>query len=188
MVRAAGPRTRRGAVLVLVATLAGALLLAGCGSDPEDTLSVAEGEPMRLGDLVYNVQISRFLNPEDDEDKNYLAGHPPPSRNEFYLGVFMEISNEADSVQRVPTQFLVVDTQGTEFEPLPSQNPFALRLGGKVAANGELPEPESAAANGPIQGAMVLFLVDRAAALEERPLVLHIPSSTGEVGDVELDI
>ncbi len=56
-----------------------------------------------------------------------------------------------------------------------------------MAANGELPEPESAAANGPIQAAMVLFLVDRT-ALEDVPLVLHIPSSTGEVGDVELDI
>jgi hypothetical protein len=167
--------------------LGATLVLSGCGSDPEDTLSVHEGEPMRLGDLVYNVQISRFLNPADPEDKNYLAGHPPPPNNEFYLGVFMEISNESGSVQRVPSRFRVVDTQGTEFEPLPSENPFALRLGGRVEANGELPEPESAAANGPIQGAMVLFQVDRT-ALEERPLVLHVPSSTGEVGDIELDI
>ena len=34
---------------------------------------------------------------------------------------------------------------------------------------------------------MVLFLIDRA-AIQDRPLILHIPSSTGDVGEVELDI
>jgi hypothetical protein len=50
-----------------------------------------------------------------------------------------------------------------------------------------LPEPESTAANGPIQGAMVLFLIDEGAT-ELRPLILDIPSSTGSVGEIELDI
>ena len=57
----------------------------------------------------------------------------------------------------------------------------------QAPANTQLPEPETTAANGPIQGAMVLFLIDRS-AVEDRPLVLHIPSSTGQVGDVELDL
>jgi hypothetical protein len=187
MVRAAGLRTRLGAIAMLVAALAAGLLLSGCDSNPEDTLSVSEGEPMKLGDLLYNVQISRFLNPRDGEDKAYLAGEPPPPDNEFYLGVFMEISNEASVVQQVPTDFTVVDTVGTEFKPVPSRSLFALDLGGKVTPDGQLPEPETAAANGPIQGAMVLFLVDRA-AIEDRPLILHIPSSTGAIGHVELDI
>jgi hypothetical protein len=187
MVRAAGPKTRLGAVAVLVAASFAGLSLAGCGDNPADTLSVNEGEPMQLGELVYNVQISRLLNPRDGEDKAYLLGQPPPPNDEFYLGVFMEIENRAGSPQRVPTGFKVVDTRGTEFEPVPSRSLFALDLGGKATPDGELPEPETAAANGPIQGAMVLFLVDRA-ALEDRPLVLEIPSSTGSVGDVELDI
>jgi hypothetical protein len=187
MVRAAGPKKRLGVVMAsLVASLAG-LLLSGCGTDPEDTLSVREGEPMRLGELVYNVQISRLLNPDDGEDKAYLSGRPPPPDDEFYLGVFMEVDNESGSFQRVPTGFRVLDTVGTEFEPLPSDSLFALKLGGKVPPDGRLPEPETAAANGPIQGAMVLFLIDRA-ALQERPLVLEIPSSAGSVGEVELDI
>lgn len=187
MVRAAGPKTRLGAVAMLAAAAFAGLLLSGCGTNPADTLRVDEGEAMQLGDLVYNVQISRFLNPRDGEDKAYLTGQPPPPNNEFYLGVFMEIENQAGSLQRVPTRFRVVDTEGTEFEPLPSDSLFALDLGGKVTPDGELPEPETTAANGPIQGAMVLFLVDRA-ALENRPLVLQIPSSTGSVGHVELDI
>jgi hypothetical protein len=99
----------------------------------------------------------------------------------------MQIINTSDATQQVPTDFRVVDTGGAEFKPLPSHSLFALDLGGKVPANTQLPEPETTAANGPIQGAMVLFLIDRS-AVEDRPLVLHIPSSTGQVGDVELDL
>ena len=142
---------------------------------------------MQLGDLIYNVQITRILNPTDGEDSAYLVGQPPPPNDEFYLGVFMEIQNQADSAQRVPTDFRVVDTGETEFDPVPSRSLFALELGGRIRPNGELPEPETTAANGPIEGAMVLFLIDRA-ALEDRPLILHVPSSTGSIGDVELDI
>ena len=187
MVRAAGAKTRLGAVSVLLVAFVAGLLLAGCGSDPEDTLKVDEGEPMKLGELVYNVQISRFLNPNDDEDKAYLAGQPPPPNNEFYLAVFMQVSNHAGTAEPVPTDFTVEDTVGTRFKPVQSDSLFALDLGGKVPPNGQLPKPETTAANGPIQGAMVLFLVDRS-ALEDRPLILHIPAPSGPAGGVELDI
>ena len=94
---------------------------------------------MKLGDLLYNVQISRFLNPSDAEDKAYLAGQPPPPSDKFYLGVFMQIQNESDTAQQVPTDFGVVDTVGTEFKPVPSTSLFALELGGKVAATASCP-------------------------------------------------
>ena len=188
MLRAAGRSTTRlGVALVLAAALVVGVLLSGCETSPESDLSVEEGQPMKLGDLLYNVQISRFLNPRDPEDEAYLAGQPPPPNDKLYLGVFMLIENEADTPQDVPADFKVVDTEGTEFNPIPSNSLFALELGGKVAADDQLPEPESTAANGPIQGAMVLFLIDEAAT-EDRPLTLDIPSSAGSAGEVELDI
>jgi|SRR5215218_1725147 len=187
MLRVAAPTTRVGAALVLVVAVAVGLPLAGCDTSPEDTLSAEEGQAMKLGDLLYNVQISRFLNPDDDEDRAYLAGQPPPPKNRFYLGVFMQVENQGEVAHEVPTDFTVADTAGTEFDPVPSHSLFALELGGKVAANDQLPEPETTAASGPIQGAMVLFLIDRA-AIQERPLTLDIPSSGGGVGEVELDI
>ena len=188
MLRAAGrPTTRLGVALVLAAPLVVGVLLSGCETDPESDLSVEEGQAMKLGDLLYNVQISRFLNPRDPEDEAYLADQPPPPNNKLYFGVFMLIENEADTPQDVPADFKVVDTKGTEFAPIPSNSLFALELGGKVAADEQLPEPESTAANGPIQGAMVLFLIDEAST-EDRPLTLDIPSSAGSVGEVELDI
>jgi hypothetical protein len=179
--------TRLGAALALAIALALGALLSGCGTNPERTTSVEEGEGMQLGDLLYNVQITRFLNPKDDEDKAYLAGQPPLPDNRYYLGVFMQIQNEGDTARRIPSDFTVVDTAGTEFKPVPSKSLFALGLGTNVPADGLVPPAESTAASGPIQGSMVLFRVDDQ-AIEDRPLVLHIPSSTGPSGEVELDI
>lgn len=179
--------TRLGAALVLAAGLALAVGLSGCESNPESSLSAGEGQGMRLGNLLYNVQISRFLNPADAEDKAYLAGQPTPSKNEYYLGVFMQIQNEGDAPQRIPRRFTVVDTGGTKFKPLASKSLFALGLGTMVPAGDQVPPPESTAASGPIQGSMVLFRVDDQ-AIEERPLMLHIPSPSGPEGEVELDI
>jgi hypothetical protein len=188
MLRAAGrPKTRLGAALLLAAALVAGVLLSGCNTDPESDLSVDEGQPMKLGDLLYNVEISRFLNPSDPEDRAYLAGEPPPPNDKLYLGVFMLIQNEGDTAQEVPSDFTVVDTQGTEFKPIPSQSLYALKLGGTVSGNRQLPEPESTAANGPIEGSMVLFLIDEGAT-EDRPLTLDIPSTSGSAGEVELDI
>ncbi len=188
MPRAASrPITRLGAALVLAGALVAGLVLSGCETDPESDLSVEEGQPMKLGDLLYNIQISRFLNPADREDKAYLAGQPPPPNDKLYLGVFMVIENEGDTPQEVPADFTVADTEGTEFDPIPSRSLFALDLGGTLPGERQLPDPESTAANGPIEGAMVLFLIDEAAT-EARPLTLDIPSAEGPVGEVELDV
>jgi hypothetical protein len=124
---------------------------------------------------------------DDPEDVAYLQGQPDPPPRKLYLAVFMTVENEGDTAQDVPTEFTVVDTEGTEFQPLPSDSLFALDLGAKLAPDEELPEPESTAANGPIQGAMILFRID-SAAIQDRPLTLDIPSSSGTVGHVELDI
>jgi hypothetical protein len=188
MLRVASTTTR---VLTSVVVLLGVLLvtgaLAGCGSDPEDTTEVEEGLPMKLGDLVYNVQISRFLNSGDDEDRAYLVGQAEPPSDKLYLAVFMTVENEADTAQTLPTDFEVTDTTGAVFKPVPAKSQFALPLGGTVPANQTLPEAESTAANAPIQGAMVLFLITDQ-AIENRPLILEIPSSTGPAGEVTLDI
>jgi hypothetical protein len=56
-----------------------------------------------------------------------------------------------------------------------------------VPPDSQLPKPETVAAAGPIQGSMVLFLIDQAAT-DNRPLTLEIPASSGSTGEVELDI
>src|SRR5438067_2229992 len=178
MPRLAGRITRLGASAGLVAALCLAILLSGCNTNPEATTNVSEGEGMQLGELLYNVQITRYLNPADAEDRAYVAGQPPLRPNQYYLGVFMQIQNKSSSAQPLPSNFRVVDTVGTRFKPVPSKSLFALKLGGNVAGNGVVPAPETTAANGPIQGSMVLFRIN-SAAIQDRPLTLDIPSSTG---------
>ena len=62
--------------LVLIALLATAF--AGCGIDDYIHEAETEGVYVDVGNLVYQVQLSRFLNPDDVEDREYLMGLPPP--------------------------------------------------------------------------------------------------------------
>ncbi len=186
MKRASGPASRLGIVVAAAVAIVAGVAFSGCDTAPENANQVTEGQGIKLGDLLYNVQITRILNPSDPEDRAYLAGQPPPGPNRYYLGVFMRVDNEGDASAQVASDFKIVDTVGDTFEPVPSKSLFALRLGATIHPGDQLPEGETAAANGPIQGAMVLFRID-ASAVQDRPLTLEIPSS-GETGRVELDI
>jgi hypothetical protein len=168
-----------------VLLLAAAPLFAACGEEEE--LDVIEGEPVELGELRYNVQITRFLNPSDPEDAAYLVGEPAARPDQEYLAVFMTIDNEGDSTAQLPDEMTIRDTRDNTYDPLESESVYALELGGGVPAGDRVPAPDSPAASGPISGAMVLFLVDRTVT-ENRPIELEIPSSAGEQARVELDI
>ena len=194
------------AALLLVA-LSG--VAAACGSEEE--LHVIEGEPLETGDVSYNVQITRFLNPDDPEDQGYLVGQERLEPGKGYLGVFLTIENEGDEAFDVPSEFIVTDTEGTEHEPIPSTSPYALQLPGQepdfgtltesdedletvedlqpleVPADGEIPIPDTTAAEGVIGGALLLFVVEQQVT-ENRPLELEVPTEDGETGIIELDI
>jgi hypothetical protein len=178
--------TRRGAAVVAAGVAALGILLSGCTTNPEHATHVTEGQPIELGGLLYNVQITRILNPSDPEDKAYLAGQKLPGPDQYYLGVFMRVENQGDASAQLASSFRVVDTVGDTFDPIPSKSLFALKLGDTIHAGDQLPEPGSTAANGPIQGGMVLFRIT-GAAIQDRPLTLEIPSSEGS-SKVTLDI
>ncbi len=179
-------RTRRLPAILVALTVCAAALLAGCGKS-EDESSVAEGAPLHLGDMEYNVVITRYLNPNDAEDSAYLEGAPRLPNQDYYLGVFMQIKNNGDTTQVVPSDMKVVDTDGQIYSPAPLHNDFSLDLGSKVQADGVVPDPESPAANGPVQGSMALFLVSQA-SVDARPLELVIPGAGGETGEIQLDL
>jgi hypothetical protein len=171
------------AAIVVVLTAA----VAGCSST-EDRLSVAEGTPVTLDNLSYNVQISRYLKPAELEDQAYLKGAPPLARDEQYLGVFLQVHNHGSTKEGMPSRYEVTDTEHNAYQPVPIDNDFALPLGGVVGAGGRLPNPETIAANGPIDGSMLLFLIPQSSA-ENRPLTLKIPAAAGGApGRVELDL
>ena len=188
----------RGRYRALAAALATAVLtmgVAACGAEEETELvdgeeihSVVEGEPLELGDLGFNIALTRFLNPEDTTDAEYLGGLPPPPLNQDYLAIFMKVENEGDEDRRLPTalEMRVEDTTGAEYKPVEMDPVFGLELGGVIEAGGEAPDANTAAASGPVQGAIVLFLVDQDVS-NNRPLDLIILAE-GEEGLVTLDI
>jgi hypothetical protein len=177
---------RKGALAVALVLALALAAVAGCGNNLGKEAD--EGVPIQLGDLKITVQETRFLNPAQPDDKDYLQGQPPAPPSKAYLGVFLTMHNEGDHAVSVPTagQLSVVDTTGAAYPAVPSSTPFAAPLGAPLPGGGDIPAPDTPAANGPTQGALVLFLMNQGVT-ENRPLKLEI-TYAGETGEITLDI
>jgi hypothetical protein len=169
---------------LVVAALVAAVGASACGE--EELTEAVEGQPIEIGGLEYNIQITRFLNPDDTEDAEYLSGQPPPEPGTSYLGVFMVIENESDEAVPSATGYTIHDTVGNEFEPADSESPYALEVGIEVPPDGVIPIPNTTAATGPNHGSLLVFPVLDAVS-DNRPLKLEITSAEGS-GEVILDI
>jgi hypothetical protein len=180
-------RHRRNALPLLVALLlaATAFALTACGYS-SDSKDVVEGEPVKLGELQYNVVFSRFLNPRDNEDSAYLVGQPEAPPGHSYFGVFLEVQNESEEPQTLADSFTIADAGDQTFEAIPSESLYALRFGGPVESQEQIPVLDSTPQQGPIEGSLVLFELP-ASASENRPLVLSIPGPEGPA-KVTLDL
>jgi hypothetical protein len=190
------PRMRRlPRLTVLVAALACAVLAAGCGNKLETrTQGATEGLYLDQDDLKYQVQISRYLNPADVEDRTYLTGLPPntapPAGDETWFGVFMRVSNANDKTIAPANDFEIEDTQGNIYRPVPLDakvNPFAYEAN-PIPPKSMIPQPDSIASEGVIkQGALLLFKI-KTDSLQNRPLELRFRKGSGQTDSVDLDV
>ena len=175
-------------MLSLFAALAlavAAFAFSACGYS-SDSKDVVEGEPVKLGDLQYNVVFSRFLNPNDSEDSAYLTGQPEPPDGHTYFGVFLEVQNKSEETQTLADAFTITDAGRQTFHAIPSESLYALPLGGEVESQEQIPVLDSTPQQGPIEGSLVLFELP-ASASENRPLTLSIPGPEGPA-EVTLDL
>jgi hypothetical protein len=178
----------RGTMLSLFAVLAlavTALAFSACGYS-SDSKDVVEGEPVKLGELQYNVVFSRFLNPNDNEDSAYLVGQPEPPEGHSYFGVFVEVQNKSEETHKLADAFTITDAGHETFDAIPSKSLYALPFGGEVESQEQIPILDSTPEQGPIEGSLVLFELP-AAASENRPLTLSIPGPEGPA-TVTLDL
>jgi hypothetical protein len=181
-------------LLPLLLLVLAALALGACGNKQARTLhGETEGTYLDVGPLKYQVQISRLLNPTDREDRSYLVGLAPGQalgRREAWFAVFMRAQNESKDPQQLAESYVVKDSQGNEFRPVPlgADNVFALRPRA-VPGKEVYPLLNTPAAESTIQGALVLFRIPYR-NLENRPLDLEVSSSAvpGQVGSVALDV
>jgi len=172
-----------------------AALVAGCGNKVAViTQAETEGVYVDVAGLTYQVQLSRFLNPGDIEDRQYLAGLPEgvPAAlpgDEIWFGVWMRVKNYSDASLTPTNTFVIADTEGKEYRPVPldpATNPFVY-VPHVLHHSQVLPAPNSAAASGPIQGSLILFRL-KTDSLQNRPLRLHIEQGEGEEAEVDLDL
>jgi hypothetical protein len=194
-------RTPRLALVVLA--VASVLALGACGdSHTKVTGGTYAGESganapyLEVGPLIYEVQLSRELNPYDTEDSSYLVGLTPSQRyvgpGEEWFAVFMQVYNtsEVPHLAASARSMAITDTQGNVYRPtIPAAtNPFAYRAG-YVPAKGRVPELNTVAASGPTQGALLLYKI-KIVSLDNRPLKLHIvdPLDPSQTATAELDV
>jgi hypothetical protein len=172
-------------LFALLALLALGVGVSACGYS-SDSKEVVEGESMELGELKYNVTFSRYLNPNDTEDAAYLVGQEEPPKDNNYFGVFLEVQNESDEPQTLPSTLTITDAEDQEYEVLPSESIFALPFEGEVEPEEQIPVLDSPPQQGPIEGSVAIFLLPEEASAN-RPLTLHIEGA-GEKGEVTLDL
>lgn len=175
-----GPRKT---ALVALA-VAGALGISACGEVTKVTTGTyaggggAEAPYLNVGPLVYEVQISRALNPYMREDEAYFSGLTKsqwePGPGEEWFGVFIQVYNPTDHPRVATKNISIFDTQGNTYRPivLPSVNVFDYR-GGLMPPKERIPPAGAMASEGPTQGALLLFRI-KLASLDNRPLTLKI--------------
>lgn len=191
------PRLRRPLAILAALLVSGGL--AACGKHPDENAPVVraetEGLYLNIGDLNYQVQISRQLNPYDTQDKSLLVDIPPAEQglrpDQVWFGVFMRVQNETGTPRLPANDIEIVDTQDNVFRPLliGPNNPFAYRSAVPVPALDVMPIQDTPTFNTAIRGAMILFKVTLQ-SLTNRPLELKIQSRTGrrQLGIIDLDV
>ena len=178
------------------------LLLGACGeSHTKVTTGTYAGESgqnapyLDVGPLIYQVQLSRQLNPANSEDAGYLQGLTPAEQKlntgEEWFGVFMQVYNTHDTAAFPSTENITIsDTQGNVYTPLPPPlgNPYAYRAG-PVGPSSVVPPADTTAQFGPTQGALLLFKI-KVVSLDNRPLKVKIvdPLDPTQMASAVLDV
>ncbi len=193
--------TRLRKLTPLALVVLAAIALGACGdSHTKVTTGTYAGESgknapyLDVGPLVYEVQLSRELNPYDREDAQYLQGLTPEQQKlepgQEWFGVFIQVYNNGQQRQPVATDYTITDTQENTYTPIipASTNHFAFR-GGTVPGHGRLPELDTIPAEGPTQGALLLFKI-QIVSLDNRPLTFKIvdPTDAAQTASAELDV
>jgi len=181
-------------LLLLALAAASAVALTGCGNKVEvRTIAETEGIYVDVGELKYQVQLSRIINPNDEEDRYYLEGLPEgtalPKPDEAWFGVWMRVQNTtSEKPLAAAEEFEIVDTQENTFTPIEVENPFSYAPV-ELAPNTVVPSSNSPAGEGVIQGSLILFKLTNE-ALANRPLEFKIqsPALPDDIGIVDLDV
>lgn len=183
---------------IALATALFAVVATGCGESEGTAVSQTaetEGLYLDVNGLKYQIEMSRYMNPSDVEDREYLVGlpesSPPPAEDEIYFGVWVRVENTSESETRPSASIWEIhDTQENVYRPLSLDtdvNVFAYQAQ-DVPPKTVIPLVSTAAGQGPIQGSLLLFKI-RNESFQNRPLELKFRNGgTGQEGTYDLDV
>jgi hypothetical protein len=181
---------------VLCPLVVAALAALGCGNRQGQVVSAeTEGIYLDLGEMKYQVQMSRQLNPQDVQDREFFRGLPggTPATlpgDQTWFAVFMRVQNGTHEPHPSADRFEVIDTEEKTYQPIAldtRDNPWAYRPT-VVAPQSVYPPPNSAMDQSFAQGGLLLFRLD-IDSYQNRPLELRITDSGGSYeGVVDLDV
>jgi hypothetical protein len=186
---------------IAAAAALAAVALGACGSShTRVTTGTYAGESgkgapyLNVGPLIYEVQLSRELNPANPEDAAYLQGLAPAesklAAGEEWLAVSLQVFNDTSNAEQASSDITLSDTQGNLYSALQPDavNLFAYRAG-TVRSKGKLPEPGTPASFGPSQGELLLYKI-KVISLDNRPIEIKIrnPQNPEESANAELDV
>jgi hypothetical protein len=190
----------RNLAALLLAVAAGATL-AACGDSHK---VVTRGDNtgaggvntsyLTVGNLQYQVEVSRQLNPSDLEDQSYLSGLPASEQQlpagQAWFAVFVLVLNRSHQPGQSSQSFVLTDTQNNSYTPIapPPGNEYAYRPS-TINPGNQLPQPQTTAYLGPTQAAVLLYKLP-VTAYDNRPLMLKItsPTDSAQSAEIELDV
>ncbi len=181
--------SRRLSPLLILAVLA--LVAAGCGrGEGVRTTAETEGLYLDIGGLTYQVQSSRYMNAATSRTAICLFNLPENvaelGPDESWFGVWIRVQNQTEEVLPSATVWEVHDTQDNIYRPVALENQFAFEPG-DLAPGAIVPAPDSAAGQGPNQGALLLYKI-RYESFQNRPLELVFGPEQGQRGTYDLDV
>ncbi len=172
-----------------------AAAISACGAGEHATYADNLGPGyVQVGQLYYQVQVSRELNPWSDEDRFYLQGFTHsqltlPVADEWF-GVSLQVYNWTSAAHTPTSKFFITDTLGDRYTPLANPTPNAYTyVPASIPAGGQLPAIDSDAYSGWSQGEFLIFQIPYT-SLVNRPFILHIvnPADTAQQSRIELDV
>jgi hypothetical protein len=178
-----------------VLSIALVALAAGCGSDSIATVAETEGLYLDVNGLKYQIEMSRYMNPADVEDREYFIGlpesTPEATPEETWFGVWVRVENTSeDETRPAANTWEIHDTQDNVYRPIPIDtdiNPFVFEPV-DVPPKTVIPLASSAAGQGPTQGLLLLFKLKNE-SLQNRPLELKFSNGGGgQEGTYDLDV
>ena len=159
----------------------------GCGNEKETAPRRDRGRLPRRRRLKYQVQISRYLNPDDIEDASTSRGLPRatsscrPTRPGSASSCASRTTTDGRS--RRPSDYKIADTQGNEYRPVALDPEQPVRLPSRPTWAPSLisRSPTRSRGQGVDPGRALLFKL-KTTALQNRPLELQISNTQGADG------